>query len=235
MNSICKIQEIKRLLKRESHWLNHQKRNAFTLLEVMLALAILALLTAALFTVVQGSLKATSELMEKQKRAAQIAGFLQLWEQIFYRLPMNAVLKSGISDSSNAYLPFFTIQNAPQIFPWIGDLPTFTLAIRVRAEGGFNILILKYNERKKYSSDQSFADIDKLSGFPLLTNLSNVKWRFFDARNGWVEQWSNNSFWPKAIELSFSIMGDSESVRSVILLPQLSHVSPPLFQVQNGS
>jgi type II secretory pathway component PulJ len=95
-----------------------RRRQSFTLLEVMLALAILVLLTGALFALVQGSLTATAILDQKQHRQAQVDGFLQLCQETFQRLPPRAILQSGVVEVKGGFVPVLVVHNAPGSLAW---------------------------------------------------------------------------------------------------------------------
>ena len=102
-----------------------KKRGAFTLIEVILAVAILALLGGAVASILQGSVASATALTEVSNRQSQIQCFIQLLNSTFRNLGSETLFiaqKNPIVDQSNLFLMF---NNSHQLFLWHRDQSKF--------------------------------------------------------------------------------------------------------------
>ncbi len=70
--------------------IHHQLRRAFSLIEVVVAITILALITTSLFAIIRGAVRGATEIELLQREADQIQRFLDLLRRTFSTLPSTA-------------------------------------------------------------------------------------------------------------------------------------------------
>ena len=110
----------------------HRRPRGFTLLEVALGVTILAILAGTMFTIVQSSLQAASDIEVVQRENRRMERYVFLLKQLFRSLPSNANVGLKIVER-NPLTQELTLTGAPEAFVW-GDEPVsnepITLALR---------------------------------------------------------------------------------------------------------
>lgn len=108
------------------------RHRAFTLLEVVLGVSVLAILAGTMFTIVQNSLRATSEIEVIQRDNRRIERFIEVLRGTFNTLPRNANVELKLVET-NPPMQELVITGAPEAFAW-GTEPVsrhpITLALR---------------------------------------------------------------------------------------------------------
>lgn len=202
-------------------------QGAFTLLEVIISMAVFSIVAGGLFGVVQASLRAADELETTQREARRTAAFIELCRKTLATLPPQATLRGDWAEDANPPVQELEFRNAPLIFSWGGTALNYgftTIGIRAQEDGKFSLAI----------SRSDFAPPDEAAtGMPtqsdstlepdeqgrywlvLVPDLEWVQWRFFDSHiNDWADMWQSTSR-PQLIELEFLLPGDTVPVRSV--------------------
>ncbi|MGK0187596.1 MAG: prepilin-type N-terminal cleavage/methylation domain-containing protein [Verrucomicrobiales bacterium] len=98
-----------------------QRRNGFTLLEVIIALAILALITGTIFAIVGGSTQATIEIQAIQKENRRTKAFIEELRRIFATFPSNGTIQLRVIEP-DPLMQEMVIRNSPDAFLF-GDKP----------------------------------------------------------------------------------------------------------------
>lgn len=193
---------------------------AFTLIEVMMALAILVLLAGGLFGTVRATLEAASNISRIQHSREQIFGFFQLCQQSLRALPASAIVVWGNREEKGISLPELILRNAPQALAW-GDLTSFQGEIVLQSR-------LEQNGSVSLGLEQRAIDpatgqtLPNPAWLPLLQQLEKVSWKFYDARNGqWQEFWNDPNQHPALIKLSLIFQGDPTVWSQTFWLPSL--------------
>ncbi len=110
----------------------HRTPRGFTLLEVALGVSILAILAGTMFTIVQTSMQATSDIEVVQRENRRMERFVSLFKQLFRAFPSNANVSLRIVER-NPLTQELVLTGAPEAFVW-GDEPVsnepLTIAIR---------------------------------------------------------------------------------------------------------
>ncbi|MES2307459.1 MAG: type II secretion system protein, partial [Verrucomicrobiota bacterium] len=105
--------------------LQRKPRKGFTLIELILAVAILALLGGAVAGILQGSVASAVALTEVSNRQSQVQSFLQLLNTTFRNLGTETTFmaqKNPMLDQTNLFLMF---NGASQLFNWHRDQSKF--------------------------------------------------------------------------------------------------------------
>lgn len=187
-------------------------RQAFTMVEVVMAMFILSLLVGVLYAMVSGTIRSTAALEERESRAQEISGFLALCRKTFHTLPSNAIFEVRVVPQGGNYTQELIFRNAPGMF-WWGDEKNMSsstiLGLRPKLGGLTGIGILQDTEEQitSYLNGGSSAHTWLL----LLPDLRNAEWRFYDPRSSnWEKIWNESAFRPAAAELTLTTENGTE-------------------------
>lgn len=178
---------------------------AFTLIEVILALGILALLTGAIYSISSAALDASKATLDEQFAVRRLESFLRVTRDAFLNLPREGSVQLRITRSSGgAPVPELVFQEAAGLFgiPSLGG-GSLILAARPRADGSRTFSLLRVpkgiqgTELERLSSGNNWI--------PLLPRVEKVKWTFL-ANGEWKEEWPEGSGRPLAVRLQMDYL-----------------------------
>lgn len=215
----------------------------FTLIEVVVALTILAMMTGTLFAIIQGSVRAATQIELLQRENDSINRLLDVLRKTFTTLPSTATLGLVLSDQNASDQQELTITGAPNTFGFgikpISYSPTI-LSLRpdaaARVDEAGNLLFSLSLSREDLippTDDKGVAPGQELDGvlaqdeqgrhwMPLLTEVSTLKWRFYKLKDDtWLEEWSEST-WPDLIEIQLLMRDRLNPTRMVFSLPTLT-------------
>jgi prepilin-type N-terminal cleavage/methylation domain-containing protein len=219
------------------------RRRGFTLIEVVVALTILAMMTGTLFAIIQGSVRAASQIELLQRENDSINRLLDVLRKTFTTLPSAATLELVLTDQNASDQQELTIVGAPNTFGFgikpISYSPT-TLGLRPDLDGRVDeagnplfSLSISREDLIPPSDDSGVAPSQELDGvlaqdeqgrtwMPLLHEVSSLKWRFYKLREDtWFEEWSESA-WPDLIEIQLVMRDRLTPVRMVFSVPVLA-------------
>lgn len=192
------------------------KEKGFTLIEVMVALAIMASLAVALTLLVSQVLDARSQLSEVRASGPErLVDFLTRTDRQLSQLVVRQAHERGQPLNSSA----LTLQNNNQELYWVAAgqwvLPLEDYASRLR------LWRLSWDEEEQLLALQSSglldaADEQKWTQVDELTEVTGISWAFYRD-----EAWQNTleGSFPKGLRLTISWRG--EDYQRLILLPEL--------------
>jgi general secretion pathway protein J len=197
----------------------------FTLLELILAMGILAILVSALFVMINTSMRAARALEVDQLREQEVTGFIDLCQQSFRTLPSEAIIQGEVREDRGNFVKAIILQDASTAFNW-GD-PS--------VGGGQTILMPKRQNDGSFSVtvNTESGDNNKNSrSLNLIKNVQDLKWRFFDPRAGsWSEEWRDPAFRPSLIEMTLSLPEAEKPTKFTFWIPPLTkppeQITPP--------
>jgi prepilin-type N-terminal cleavage/methylation domain-containing protein len=181
---------------------NRRKATGFTLLEIVLAVAILGMMSLAIYRFVQANIIALRVSADASAADARYAGLRDLLTAQWQSLPSGAGALSGeplkLNDRSRDEIrwicgagPGLLTRYAP------GD---FTVMMRLQPQN-------KKSDRldlgllRKPQDDASFTDVHE-SWIPLLENVQTLQIRYFDSRlNTWVDRWTDTVTLPRLVKV----------------------------------
>ncbi|SDU06608.1 prepilin-type N-terminal cleavage/methylation domain-containing protein [Verrucomicrobium sp. GAS474] len=205
-------------------------RRGFTLLEVMLALAVFAVVAGGLFGTIRGMMKATATLREAQRDANGIYGVFELCRRTFAALPSAATILSTATDGATP-LPYeLVLENASSAFIF-GDRAFFygEIAMTAHTEGdGTLTLGVEY---RRIDTTTGLAMPNPL-WLPLLTNLKEMQWHYYDATaESWEDTWTETTR-PALVQLTLMHGDDPREWTQTFWLPTLA--AQPSFSASAG-
>jgi prepilin-type N-terminal cleavage/methylation domain-containing protein len=182
---------------------NDQRPSGFTLLEILLAVAILGLMAMAIYRFVQANVTALRVSSEATEIDARYDSLRELLTAQLQSLPGGSGALAGepltVNDRSRDELRWITGAGLGVLTRYA---PTdFTVALRLQPE-------TKDSDRldlgllRKPKNDQAVTDVHE-SWVPLLTDVKGLQVRFFDARlNVWVTRWSDTVTLPRLVKIT---------------------------------
>jgi len=226
--------------------LKHAKR-AFTLLELVLALLLIALLVGMVFATARSSLMLGNSVVKTQNEEMLHQAFFELLKNRFASLPGNTRLDLAVTDAPSHYISDLTLQDVPISFTWGGEERT-AKAIQlstVLRRSGFLDIVLRYYENEIIdpesadSSGSGFAssaiDSEPFAEITLLTDVRYFEWRVLDGRTmEYQYDWDLPGRLPLQLELLCAFGSDGEPIRQVFWIPPRQNPEVFMRQLQQG-
>jgi prepilin-type N-terminal cleavage/methylation domain-containing protein len=195
------------------------RRAAFTLLEITLAVAILGLMSLAIYRFVATNLIAVRVSAEESAIDASYSGFESLLTTQLQNLPPGQGALSGE--------PFKFNGRSRDEMTWV--CPAGPGLFTRYAVGDYEVImrlrpIPKSDLMELGVSRQSVDDDEDVTGpnpgwVPLLENLRSMEIRYFDPRlNAWVDRWTDSGTLPILVRVTIGRAGGSVPWEAIIPL-----------------
>lgn len=181
-------------------------QQGFTLIEVMLAMAIFAVLSLLTYQILGVSLQSQETVEEHSETLNQLQRTFTVMERDLTQiLPRRNQPDQPLLDLSSTELGFTTLDVTRATQPLAAsDL----VAVRWQLTGESltrSTLPLPARPGGEFSAPRIMLD-----------NVTSLSWRFFD--QSWQPEWPSTTAWPKAVEIVAEVKGVGE-VRRLFLLP----------------
>lgn len=182
------------------------KRRAFTLIEVMVAIAILGMVVAAIYATWRAILGATKA---SQTAAAEVQRSRVALRCLEESLTFTSMFVANsryywfdAQNGSDAYLSF--VAQLPKDFPRSGRFEGFPLrrlefSMRQGSEGGRELVLRQSLIMREFDEDER--------NFPLvlMKNVKRFEMEFWDLRKGdWKDEWTETNQLPKLIRIAIT-------------------------------
>lgn len=222
---------------------HHSAKRAFTLLELVIALLLIALLVGMVFSTARSSLVLGNNVVQTQNEEMLHQAFFDFLENRISALPGNTRMELAVQDSGSHYLTDLTLQNVPLSFTWGGGERT-AKAIRlstVKRRSGFIDIVLSYyaNEiieaNSSETSGEGFASTavaeEPFAEIVLLSDVAYLEWRVLDGRTmEYQYDWEIPGRLPLQMELTCAFGAGGEEIRQVFWIPPRQN--PEIFMRQ---
>lgn len=165
----------------------HSAFGGFTLLEVVIVLAIVAMLLSVIFSIAQGTLTLSDDIQRHQRRESRLYAYIDFCEHLFSDLPATAALNLQTTQDGSAYLSKLEFQNISSPFDGApGQI--VTLQTEPATGGGLSLVL---SSRKMPNPQLPLAQQQGTEfKVVLFDNVSQCAWRAFDsASNQWAPLW----------------------------------------------
>jgi len=214
---------------------------AFTLLELVVALLLVALLAGMIFTTSHSTLMLGNNVVKTQNEEMLHQAFFDFMENSLSSLPGNTRMELVTTDSGTHYLTDLTLQNVPLTFTWGGEERT-AKAIRlstVKRRSGFIDIVLSYYENEiiadesdpQSSNSIPAEDLEPFAEIVLLTDVAYFEWRLLDGRTmEYQYDWDLPGRLPLQMELICAFGAEGEEIRQVFWVPPRQN--PEVFMRQ---
>jgi uncharacterized membrane protein YgcG len=205
---------------------------AFSIIEVVLGLALLSILIGGVFSVLRGAIIVTREILDGETRSLKVHSFCELLRRNFEQMPGNAKvnLQYWTGDMSEVaftdYPLAFTMPGVPSGSP--------TVLFRIERDAsslGVQAALLYLDEEQSENWQKGQLDESKLVGrrIALMGEIASLNWLFYnDQTQEYEKEWPlTKTQRPTFVQMSLAFMDGSDPVTLVFWIPTVA--SPQQF------
>jgi prepilin-type N-terminal cleavage/methylation domain-containing protein len=204
------------------------RKNGFTLIEVVIALGLMAALVLMCGRLASANLQLASGIGIQQKENTIRESFFDLLKMQFANLPGNARMKMTFQ-GSKPYIYSLILQNVPTAFTWGGN-ESVAKAIEittVKQRDGMLRVVMRYYENEIISDEETVANEreEPFAEISLIDDLRFFEWRVLDGRQGseWQEDWDLQGRMPLKLELVTAQGAYGDEMRQIFwIVPKIS-------------
>ncbi|MEY2480022.1 MAG: hypothetical protein QOI04_949 [Verrucomicrobiota bacterium] len=198
-------------------------RGAFTLLEITLAVAILAMMSLSIYRFVQSNLTALRLSTDANEDDARYAAFVNLLTAQWQNLPSGSGALHGeplkLENRSQDEITW-TCSAGPGLMTRYapGD---FFVSMRLRRENkNSDRMDLGFLRKPK---DETLFSGERETWITLIADVESLQIRYFDPRlNSWVDRWSDNVTLPRLVKLVIARKENSTPMEAVVAINRTS-------------
>ena len=208
----------------------NRRPSGFTLVEVLLGLALIGLLAGGIFAVQRGALTVSTEVAERETKVMRVHAFCELLRRTFEQAPGNSRVNLQIYGGAGSDLTEVAFTDYPLAFNWPGvTAGSKTVIFRTeRSTGslGLQAAILYLDEEQSQAWQRGQFDETKVLGrLTLLDGIAFLGWRFFnDTTQEWELEWPiNNTRRPSFVEMTLQFIDGYDPVRLVFWIPTMAN------------
>ena len=181
---------------------SRNRRRGFTLLEIILAAAILGLMSMAIFRFVQTNIAVLRISATESMEEARYAGLLELLTAQWQDLPTGVGALAGdtykFNDRPRDEIVWACSAGPGLLTRYAGGEFTVRMRLRPMKEGSDRLQLGCYRKPR----DEAEGADEKETWVPLIDDVGGLRIRYFDTRlNAWVERWTDTGTLPRLIEL----------------------------------
>ena len=202
----------------------------FTLVEVMLGMALVGLLTGAIFAVQRGALTVSTEIAEREAKTMLVHAFCELLRRTFEQAPGNSRVNLQAYGGGGSDLTEVAFTDYPLAFNWPG-ITAGSKTVIFRTERGASglgqqasVLYLDEEQSQLWQQGQ-FEESKVLGRLTLLDGIAFLGWRFFnDTTQEWELEWPlTNTRRPSFVEMTLQFIDGYDPVRLVFWIPTMAN------------
>ena len=229
--------------------MRHRVRgNGFTLLELVLAIGLMALLVGMIFAVASQNIALGRTVVEKQNEESIDTALFELLDTMFASLPGNARLElladGGGSDLLSEVSSDMTVQNVPLSFTW-GGVERIAKSIQlstVRGRDGLYDIVLRYYEGEILEATTDVGDAavigeeEPFAEVVLMEDVTVFAWQVLDGRDmeEWQSDWEIAGRLPLQLELTYMRDQFSDPIRHVFWITPKQNPEVLIRQLMQG-
>lgn len=181
---------------------NTGRRAAFTLLEIVLAVAILGIMSLAIYRFVSTNLIALRISAETNAIDAQYSGLVSLLTTEWTSLPSGAGALVGeplkLGDRPRDEITWVCGAGPGLLTRYATGEYRVNMRLRPASKSGdqleLGVMRKPYDPKRKREGEETWV--------PLLSNVQSLEIRYFDPRlNVWVEKWTDTIMLPRLVKL----------------------------------
>lgn len=205
-------------------WLS---RAGFSLLEIMMALAVFVIIASGVFAIAQGTMELSADMTTAQERSMIRQNFIEFLRSSFRRIPPEAEMVLEVTSDGGAYVPTISIYNGGDAMsPGAAISPEGSVELFARQiPGGFlriglRMLDGEQTNARRLSGARRAARSGQEMVLPLIEKAGRFEWKFLDGATGrWENAWKGPGR-PVMAECLFAL-DDGVETRSVFWIPPL--------------
>jgi hypothetical protein len=174
----------------------------FTLLEIILAAAILGLMSMAIFRFVQTNIAVLRISAMESMEDARYTGLLDLVTSQWQDLPTGVGALAGdtykFNDRPRDEIVWACSAGPGLLTRYAGGEFTVRMRLRPMKAGSDRLQLGCYRKPR----DEAEGSDEKETWVPLIDDVNSLRIRYFDTRlNAWVERWTDTGTLPRLIEM----------------------------------
>jgi prepilin-type N-terminal cleavage/methylation domain-containing protein len=179
-----------------------QRSLGFTLLEIILATAILGLMAVAIFRFVQANIIALRVSATENMEEARYSGLLELLKTQWQSLPTGVGALAGdtykFNDRSRDEIVWACGAGPGLLTRYAGGEFTVRMRLRPMKEGSDRLQLGCFRKPRTDAEGEN----ENETWVPLIDDVGGLRIRYFDTRlNAWVERWTDTGTLPRLIEM----------------------------------
>ncbi len=196
-----------------------RKHSAFTLLEITIAVAILGMMSLAIYRFVQANLTALRVSSGNNLVDAQYSGFANLVAAEWQNLPSGQAAITGeplkLNDRPRDEVTWTCSAGPGLMTRYAAGEYRVSLRLRPMAKDSDR---MELGLMRKAKGDTEIGD-ERESWVPLLPDVQTVEIHYFDPRvNQWVDRWADTAMLPRLIKLALGRANNAVPWETVIAL-----------------
>lgn len=194
-------------------------RKAFTLLEMMLSVAVFVLLVTAAFSLVGATTELMSEVSEVQNQSAQRLRFVETCRAAFESISTHSSVEFHYFDRSGHFDTYLSFVNAPEAFDFGLNLRDEITRVVLAAEiqpGGFIRSGVYYMTDLDYEASQK-SDFQNIESpfVVLIPRMRQLTWQFYDPQARKWQQTLDGGITTSLAEMTMQVDGNAPPLRTV--------------------
>ena len=211
------------------------RHGGFTLLEVVIVLAIVGMLLSVIFSITQGTLTLADDIQRHQRRDSRLYAYIDFCEHLLTDLPATTALNIQTTQEGAAYLSKLELQNVSSPFDGAPQ-QIVTMQTEPLTGGGMRMVLSsrKMPDPQLPRSQPAAAEVKVV----LFDNLSRCEWRAFDpASQRWTPLWSEQLqiAIPAPVPTQPATAPAAPSAPSAAPPPPVRSLHPPMIELQFAS
>ena len=197
-----------------------QRARAFTLLEIMLSVAILGMMSLAIYRFVQTNITVLRISSDANKTDAQYSGFANLIQSQWQNLPSGRGALTGeavkLNDRSRDEINWISGAGPGLLTRYAAGEYAVSLRMRPVSKKGDEMEI---GLARKAQTDVGIGEDENESWIPLLAGVQSLQIRYFDPRlNTWVDNWTDTVTLPRLVKVIIGRINYSVPWEAIIAL-----------------
>ena len=205
-------------------------RRGFTLIEIMLGLALMSILIGGIFAVQRGVLTVSTSVVERETQTLKVHAFCELLRRNFEQMPGNARANLQYFGGSGSDLTEVAFTDYPLAFTWTGVAAgAKTVIFRTeKSAGGWGLQAsILYLDKEQADAWQkgNFDESKVLERITIMDGISFLGWRFFnETTQEWEEEWPlTNTRRPSYVEMTIQFMDGEDPTKLVFWIPTMAN------------
>lgn len=202
---------------------------AFTIIEVVVGLALMAMLIGGIFSVQRGAMTVSREVVERETQTLKVHSFCELLRRNFEQVPGNAKVNLQFWGGAGSDLTEVAFTDYPLAFSWPGvKAGAKTVLFRTERSVGLGLqaAILYLDEEQAAAWTKGQFDENKILGrLTIMDGIAALGWRFFnETTQEWDIEWpTTNTRRPSFVEMTLRFMDGDDPVVLVFWIPTMAN------------